>query len=205
MKVNSGYIKTLIAGLFVLTVAMAGEVMGQQAKTTVVGIDPERNLVRLPNSPSDPLAVKLVEDGSTRKPFQVRIRAVINSGEFKKTESIQIPFGKRFVIENINSYVTRPTGMQVSVQLLANMDSNGDGQLTVDEMGIYYFPTTDQINFSSSTESYANHKTNIFADGNIGNGSQYITFALTLNGTVASTSFGVVTLSGYLEDLPMNQ
>jgi len=195
-----------VAGmLLLLNVAMAGEAFCQQPKTAVVGIDPDKNIVRLPNTPADPLAVKVVENGTPRKPFQLRIRAVINPGEFKKSESVQIPFGKRFVIENVNSYVTRPTGLQVSVQILANMDSNGDGQVTVDELGIFYFPMTDQIGFSTSTESYANHKTNIFADGSIGNGSQSITFALTLNGVVSNTSQGVVTLSGYLEDLPTNQ
>lgn len=181
-------------------------VKARQDGEWTVGIDSAKNVVRLANSPDDPLPVKIIKNGSPRKPFQVRLRTVINVGESRNSESIGIPAGKRFVIENVNAFNNRPSGLQISMQLLANMDSNGDGQMTIDELGIFHIPLTDQITFSGSgsTESSGNHKVLIFADERIGNGTQTITLFIALNGTATRVTQGVVTLSGYLEDLPSN-
>lgn len=205
MKNVSRKIGLSAALLSLLAVAGADEAFGQKA--SVVGIDPERNAVRVVNSTADPVAVKIVENGSARRQFQTRIRAVINVGESKASQTVAIPAGKRFVIENVNAYNNRNEGLQIVMQLLANMDANGDGQFTVDELGIYYIPLTDQISFSvsGSAESYGNHKVLIYADERIGTGSQPITFSVFLNGVATKTTQGVVTLSGYLEDLPSNQ
>jgi hypothetical protein len=48
-------------------------VNAQQSGAWTVGLDPTRNTVQLPNTPSDPLPVKVVGSNPARTPFQKRI------------------------------------------------------------------------------------------------------------------------------------
>jgi hypothetical protein len=51
-------------------------VNAQQSGSWTVGIDQTKNTVQLSNSLANPLPVKLVDSGSSRKPFQTRLAGI---------------------------------------------------------------------------------------------------------------------------------
>src|SRR4051794_10464429 len=77
--------------------------------TATVGIDPAKNTVQVANSASGPLAVA-VTNAPVRRPFQARVNLDIPDGANANSERLNIPVGKRLVIENVSALTFGPQG-----------------------------------------------------------------------------------------------
>ena len=176
-------------------------VNAQQAGSWNVGIDPAKNAVKVSNSTAEPLAVKVVGSGSSRKPFQVRIAAGVPLGSIADTAHLPIPAGKRLVIENISAIARSPAGTRMTIQLYSYFD-NGDGVGDSGDITFHRIALTDQGTFNGVATSSANHKTLIFADEQIGTAHFGVSLEVRLDALATGSATGQVTLSGYVEDLP---
>lgn len=182
---------------FMTVCLLSGAALGQSDNNVkTVGIDPSKNIVRLPNSPTNPLSVK-VENTPTRKTFQKRI-SVAPQGLGFSSAALQIPAGKRFVIENVSIVGRIPDGLKAEVNFFT-YTNNGDG---VPELTFHRFAMIEQGVFNGTAISVANNKVLVFADEQIGTQHFVIQAQARLN--AATTEFTQVqfTFSGYLEDLP---
>src|SRR5829696_2657966 len=103
-------------------------VNAQQSGAWAVGIDPTNNSVRLPNTTSDPLPVKVVGGAPARKPFQKRV-LLTPLGTGFQTEFLPLPAGKRLVIENISVVSRCAEGQKMEINYFTYMD-NGDSTNT---------------------------------------------------------------------------
>ena len=185
----------------VVSAAGTQTVNSQQSGPWTVGIDAAKNAVRISNSPADPVAVKLVSSGSARKPFQVRFSAPIPVGGIAGNAVLNIPAGKRLVIENISAIARSQAGSRMQIQLFCYFD-NGDGIGDLSDITFHRIALTDQGTFNGVATSTANHKTLIFADELIGTSHFAVSMEARLDTPATETASGQVTLSGYLEDLP---
>jgi hypothetical protein len=195
---QSGPKKETAAGV---SVSNPQAVIAQQGGQWTVAVDPAKNTVRIASSDTDPVAVKLVGGGSARKPFQVRVAAGIPIGGTAGDASLQIPAGKRLVIENISAIGRSQAGSRIEIQLFSFFD-NGDGVGDNNDITFHRIALTDQGTFNGVATSSANHKTLIFADEQIGAGHFNIGLEVRLDTPATTSASGQVTLSGYLEDLP---
>lgn len=180
-------------------------VNAQQEGKWSVGVDPNRNTVRLTNSDADPLAVKVIGSASsTRKAVQFRL-AVGPTSTGQQAAHYTIPAGKRLVIENISAVARTPAGLKMELQLFSYLD-NGDGVGNSGDITFHRISLVDQGVFGEGSVATANHKVLIFADERI-NSSSNFSLALQgrLNGTTTEFTQGQVTVSGYIEDLPTAQ
>ena len=176
-------------------------VNAQQSGAWTVGIDPAKNTVKLASTPSDPLAVKLVNSGSARKPFQFRM-IVAPTGIGNSSAYYEIPAGKRLVIENVSAVARMPEGMKAEVNFYCHLD-NGDGIGDVADISFHRIALTDQGYISPYQIASANHKVLVFADGLIGTTQFGLTVQARLSGTAAPGAAQVqLTFSGYIEDVP---
>jgi hypothetical protein len=168
----------------------------QQSGAWTVGIDPSKNTVQLANTPTNPLSVK-VENAPTRKPFQRRI-SVAPAGNGFSSAFLQIPAGKRLVIENVSVIARIPEGLRAEVNYFTYMD-NGDG---IADITFHRFALTEQGTFDGTQIFASSNKVLVFADQQIGTNQYGVTVQARLN--AATTQFTQVqfTFSGYLEDLP---
>ena len=195
--------RALIINAFLLLLAAAG--FGQTDNTKMVGIDPAKNVVQLPNTPANPLSVK-VENTPAKKAFQKRI-SVAPMGNGFSGASLQIPAGKRFVIENVSVVGRVPEGLKLEVNFFTYMDNDGNGVNDPEDLTFHRIPMTEQGVFDGTAISAFNQKMLVFADGSIGSGGLSIVAQARLNGLVPANTFTQVqfTFSGYLEDLPAAQ
>lgn len=222
MKKRNTYISIVTTALFlVLTYSSFGQstnsvketaaaaatsnpqtVNAQQSGAWNVGIDAARNGVRVTNSDSDPVTVKLTGAGSGRKPYQARFSAEVPAGSISGDSFIAIPAGKRLVIENISAIARTGAGSRMQIQLYSYFD-NGDGVGDVGDITFHRIALTDQGTYAGVATSSANHKVLIFADEQIGTAHFGIALQVRMDTpAVGGTNQGQVTLSGYLEDLP---
>lgn len=171
----------------------------RQSGTWSVGIDPSRNAVRVESSESDPVAVKVTNN---RRPFQVRI-IVTPTGLGNTSASLPIPAGKRLVIENVSAVGRVPAGMRMEMNFFTYFDNDGDGINDPEDLVFSRVALIEQGTFDDTTILAANHKVLVFADGTIGTTNQFITLIARLNGTTTGFAQGQLTISGYLEDLPV--
>jgi hypothetical protein len=177
-------------------------VNAQQSGVWTVGIDQTKNTVQLSNSQTNPLAVKLVDSGSARKPFQARVIADVSLGGTAGSAVFPIPAGKRLVIENISAIARTPVGTKMQMHLFSYYDNNGDGVGDISDISFHRIALTEQGTFSGYATSTANHKVLIFADEQIGTGRYGMTLEIRLDTPATGFVQGQVTMSGYLEDLP---
>jgi hypothetical protein len=177
-------------------------VNAQQSGSWTVGIDQTKNTVQLSNSQSNPLPVKLVDSGSSRKLFQTKLTAVIPAGGNVSSAFLQIPAGKRLVIENVSAVARSKPGSRMSIQLLSYFD-DGDGVGDyLNDLTFHRMALTDQGIFNGAATSTANHKTLIFADELIGITHFSVVIEVRIDAPSTESASGQVTLSGYVEDLP---
>jgi len=171
----------------------------------MVGIDPEQNTVRLPNTAANPLPVR-VENAPVRKPFQARV-VVSPAGTGNSTATLAIPAGKRLVIENVSVVGRLPEGMKAEVNFSTHMDNDGDGVGGIEDIVFHRIPMVEQGVFDGTTISVFNQKMLVFADSKIGDVQYAVVAQARLNGMAPANSFVQVqfTFSGYLEDLPTAQ
>ena len=174
----------------------------RQSGTWSVGIDPVNNTVRLPNSDTNPLAVKVLGSGSARKPFQFRL-SVSPQGTGIASAPYTIPAGKRLVIENVSAVTRCPDGIKMEVNFFTYFD-NGDGVGDLSDITFHRIALTEQGSFDGLSIASANHKVLVFADEQIGSAHFHLALQARLTALVPANTFtqAQVTFSGYIEDLP---
>jgi hypothetical protein len=173
----------------------------RQSGVWTVGINPEKNVVRLPNSAADPLAVKVVENGAKRKAFQARA-IVAPTGNGFQTALLSIPAGKRLIIENISAIARCPEGLRMEMNFYTYIDNNGDGVGDISDITFHRIALTDQGTFDGTSIFSANHDVLVFADEQIGTQHFGVAVQARLNGSTTGFTQAQFTFTGYLEDLP---
>lgn len=141
-----------------------------------------------------------------RKAFQARL-IVTPLGNGFQSAILQIPAGKRLVIENVSAIARSPEGMRMEMNFFCHIDNNGDGTGDIADITFHRIALTDQGTFDGVSIASANHKILVFADGQIGNGTFPVVAQARLNGALPAGAFAQAqfTFSGYLEDLPVAQ
>ena len=180
-------------------------VNAQQAGSWNVGIDPARNTVQLANSEANPLPVKIVQNGPTRKPFQRRVIVTIPASYGVGSTSLPIPAGKRMIIENVSAVARYPEGLDPFMLFLVYFD-DGNGVLDAPDIAYHRIALVEQSLLNGVMTSTANHKVLVFADAQYGNASNLaVTVSFGVTGYVSQATTAELTITGYLEDLPTAQ
>jgi hypothetical protein len=164
-----------------------------------VGIDPVENIVRLPNTETDPLAVKLV-GVPVRRPFQMDVNLEIRPGVNSDSARLPIPAGKRLVIEDVSAVTFQPEGQG----LMLDFTTPADDGCSFEE--VHSVVLISHGSFGGLERSTAHERTMIFADESVQTSpgprsGLDITVILSRAGMVGSAGVRV-TFSGYIEDLP---
>lgn len=152
-----------------------------------VGIDPSQNTVKVAN---------------TRKPFQRRI-IVAPLGSGFQTEFLDIPAGKRLVIENVSAIVRCPPGMRMETNYFTYFD-NGAGEGGIEAITFHRVPVIDQGLFGTTQIYAGQEKTLVFAEETIGTNHYKIGVQARLNDMPPTGPYTIqaqYTFTGYLEDL----
>jgi hypothetical protein len=178
-------------------------VNAQQAGTWTVGIDQAKNAVKLQSSDTEPVTVKLVGTGVGRKPFQFRMSVNVATGSIADSGTISIPAGKRLVIENMSAIARTGAGIRMQMHLFSYLD-NGDGVGDLNDITFHRIALIDQGTYDGVNTASGNHKVLVFADEQIGTAHFGLTLQVRLDAPAAGgINQGQVTLSGYVEDLPV--
>jgi hypothetical protein len=161
-------------------------VNAQQAGSWTVGIDTAKNSVRVTNSVAEAVPVQIV-----RQSYHTKIvMSIFGGGPSSGTEtSINVPEGKRMVIEGISATAEVPAGERATLQVLSYADGTAGSWI------YQYIPLSDQGTFGTISVLSGNHKTYASAVGRI-----TLRARPTWTGPNGSSS---VMITGYLEDLPV--
>lgn len=154
-----------------------------------------------------PQPVAVIKEPAARKSFQARV-IVTPLGTGFQSQLLQIPAGKRLVIENVSVITRCPEGLRMEVNFFCYIDNNGDGTGDVADITFHRIALTDQGVFDGTAIATANHKVLVFADEQIGTGHYGITAQARLNAAPPPNPAFLqaqFTFSGYLEDIPAAQ
>lgn len=137
-----------------------------------------------------------------RTPFQARAIVSPLGNGFQST-FLDIPAGKRLVIENVSVITRSPEGMRMEVNFFSYIDRNGDGVGDIADITFHRIVLVDQGVFDGVQLATANHNVLVFADEQIGTNHYKLVAQARLNGLAPANSFtqAQFTFSGYLEDL----
>jgi hypothetical protein len=143
---------------------------------------------------------------ATRTAFQARV-IVTPLGTGFQSSFLDIPAGKRFVIENVSVITRSPEGMRMEVNFFSYIDRNGDNVGDIADITFNRIVLVDQGVFDGVQLAAANHAVLVFADEQIGTGHYKVVAQARLNGAPPANAFtqAQFTFSGYLEDLPTAQ
>ena len=161
-------------------------------------------LVAQASSPAS-LPVAVSKEPAPRKAFQARV-FVTPLGTGFQAGLLQIPAGKRFIIENVSVITRCPEGLRMEVNFFCYIDTNGDNVGDIADITFHRIALTDQGVIDGTAIATANHKILVFADEQIGNGHYFVTAQARLSGpppTSPATLQAQFTFSGYLEDIPV--
>ena len=141
-----------------------------------------------------------------RTPFQARV-IVTPLGTGFQGSALEIPAGKRFVIENVSVVTRSPEGMRMEVNFFSYIDRNGDNVGDIADITFHRIVLVDQGVFDGIQLAAANHHVLVFADEQIGTNHYQVVAQARLNAMPPANAFtqAQFTLSGYLEDLPTAQ
>ena len=176
--------------------------------TPTVGIDPAKNTVQVANSASGPLAVAITNT-PVRRPFQARVNLSIPNGANADSERLNIPVGKRLVIENVPALTFGPQGLGHLLNFTTCVqDTIGDN--TNGGFENHDVVLTTQGLFNGLEQLAANQNLLAFADESVQtpNGSILTGLDVIVNfsrGSLTGTSGVRVTITGYVEDVPAVQ
>jgi hypothetical protein len=146
------------------------------------------------------------KNAPTRTAFQARV-IVTPLGTGFQSSFLDIPAGKRFVIENVSVITRSPEGMRMEVNFFSYIDRNGDNVGDIADITFHRIVLVDQGVFDGVQLAAANHAVLVFADEQIGTGHYKVAAQARLNGMPPANAFtqAQFTFSGYLEDLPTAQ
>lgn len=132
-----------------------------------------------------------------RAQFVKRVTVNLN-GSGVNVVAMQIPAGKRLVIENVSAIVRSPESQRVEVNYYTYTNNNGAASRTVNELAL-----EKQASFKDSAIFTTRRSVSVFADERIGSEHYSIGISARLSGGVAAQyAQAQFTFSGYLEDLP---
>ena len=206
MKKISIYL--IIPALFstMFATMLAGQAFGQKfdepagtSGVLMVGDNVPESTDQLANLPLYRLSGK---DQKTvgRTPFQKQI-TINPTGLGLNVVAMQIPAGKRLVIENVSVVVRCSESQRMEVNF-STYTGNGAGGA---KMTIHKLLLQKQGSFRESSIFTASEKGLMFADEKIGNAHFSVGVAARLNAVTAPFAQAQFTFSGYLEDLPTAQ
>jgi len=186
---NRLIIPGLLSILFVTALAGAG--FGQNFDVVI-----SKNTVESADTPPIPLAER---DGKKigRVPFQKAVTVNLN-GNGANITAMQIPAGKRFVIENVTAIVRCLESQRIEVNYFTSMPDGGVAKTTVHKLLLQ-----KQGSFNESAVFVANQKEIVYSDEKIGNEHFSVGVSAQLNGIASGFVQAQFTFSGYLEDLPV--
>lgn len=195
----------IIPALFsaMLVTMLAGQAFGQKfdepagtyGLLTIGGNAPE-STGQLTDLPLYGLADK-DEKTPQRTPFQKQI-TINPTGLGLNVVALQIPVGKRLIIENVTVVVRCSESQRMEVSFLT-YTSNGAGGV---KMTTHKLLLQKQGSFRESAIFTASEKGSMFADEKIGNDHFSISVAARLNTVTAPFAQAQFTFTGHLEDLP---
>ena len=164
--------------------------------------------VRVINTVEEPVPVKVVKEGTSKKRVQFTTGADIGPGGSGRSVLFPIPAGKRFVIEHVSARTYRPPGLRMNIEFGTYFD-NGD--IFGPDQGLA-FHGVSLIEQGTELNGYevasANHAALAFAEERIGTANNLpIRVRISLSGTVPFGHFarGTIVFTGYVEDHPPTQ
>lgn len=175
-----------------------------QSGPWTVRLDQAKNTVRVANTDAEPMPVKIMTTGNGKKAFQARL-VVAPQGEGFASAFLQIPAGKRLIIENISAVGRTPPGLRMEINFFTYIDNNGDGVGDISDIVFHRIALIDQGTFLGTSVASANHNVLVFADEQIGTGHFGVTLQARLSGSTTEFAQAQVTFSGYVEDIPAIQ
>jgi hypothetical protein len=168
--------------------SVTGTVQAQQSGTWQVGVT-SLPAVQVGNAINAPVPTISVNDG--REPVQMRLTLNIATGSSQAQAEIEVPAGKRLVIEHASSRAQGPTGQGFIAQIQTSVFANESTR------GVHWLVLHNQGTFSGIDVFTASQPMRVYADPS----TPPVQFIVTRT-TVVGSAFAEVTLSGYLVDLP---
>jgi hypothetical protein len=146
-----------------------------------------------------PLPFK-VENSPVRVPFQKQV-TVNPNGLGNRIVAMQIPAGKRFVIENVSVIVRCPEIQRIEVNYFTYSNNGGN----IAEKALQKLTLERRGSFNNSAIFTAKNKGLVFADEQIGTEHFSVGVSARLINRTDGYGQAQFTFSGYLEDLPAVQ
>jgi len=161
-------------------------VNAQQAGPWAVEMAPGAS-VNVGNTESNAIPVRIANEG--RQAFQRRLTLTIDPGSTQSQVSLDVPTGKRLVIEHASARVQGPTGQKYISYIHTGVYTNGSGA------GIHWLVLSYQGTFSGIDVFTAAQPMRVYAEPT----TPPVIFLVTRTDTTGNT-FGEATISGYLVD-----
>ncbi|MDM7921246.1 MAG: hypothetical protein QUS14_03015 [Pyrinomonadaceae bacterium] len=196
---NKPNIHTRFAVLLIAVAAAAGAAYGQTGATKTTA-------VKVTNTDAEAVPVKIIPMADGRKAFQARVIVQPTANGFSSA-LLQIPAGKRLIIENVSVITRSPEGMYMETNYNTYIDNNNDGVGDIADITFHRVVLADQGAIDGVQMATANHKVLVFADEQIGTGHFGVQVQARLNGALPTGGFAQAqyTFSGWVEDIPAVQ
>ena len=176
--------------------------------TPTVGIDPAKNTVQVANSASGPLAVAITNT-PVRRPFQARVNLTIPDGANAASDRVNVPAGKRLVIENVSALTFGPQGQGHLLNFTTCVQDTVGETSVPGGFEAHDVVLTTQGLFNGLERLAANQNLLAFADESVQGPNGPLTgldVIVNFSRASATGNSGVrVTLTGYVEDIPAVQ
>jgi hypothetical protein len=184
----------------VFAVALAGAAFGQKYAETKTA-DKDLGVRQAVNESKTPIAPRDLSSEKDAKPvarttFIKRVTVNLN-GLGVNVVAMQIPSGKRLVIENVSALVRSPESQRVEVNYLTYRDNGGVADKTIHRLAL-----EKQASFKDSAIFAASRNDVVMADEQIGGEHFSVGISARIIGGTALSAQAQFTFSGYLEDLP---
>jgi hypothetical protein len=192
---------TLRAALsMAFVIALAAAAFGQKYDETKTADKDlvNRQAVNASKTAIAPLDLSSEKDAKpvARTTFVKRVTLNLN-GLGVNIVAMQIPRGKRLVIENVTALVRSPETQRVEVNYFTYQNNGGAADKTIHRLAL-----EKQASFKDSAIFAASRNAAVMADEQIGSEHFSVGISARIIGGTASYAQAQFTFSGYLEDLP---
>jgi hypothetical protein len=179
----------LLAALFVA--ALAGQAFGCKEFVSVEKVGTTEKEVKLTRCVSKR---EIKPRGQTA--FEKTVVVNLN-GSGVNVVAMQIPAGKRLVIEKVTAIVRSPESQRVELNYYTYKNNGGAADRTIHELAL-----EKQASFKDSAVFSGSRNVSVLADEQIGGEHFSVGVSARLVGVAAQAAQAQFTFSGYLEDLP---